>query len=207
MAIAVHADDDVFRSMAYGAPRTEDREWLRGDIEATAARLGRHAGEFIERARSRFESFDLRGLDRKLDAIKRKVRHGFDDDYIRPISKIGQYQHAGFNMQRWVMANEKARRLYHTDRLNGYSGDYVDNAPGKIGEDHLDYRKVMNGLCQFTEEGDEFFVQYSDAFDDEGREELTFTQQGTIRDVIWNNLEQIIAEGKDDPTDKNNGSL
>lgn len=207
MAIAVHADEDVFRSMMYGAPRSEDREFLRDHIESAAVRLGRGASEFVDRARSRFESFDLRALDRKLDAVKRKVRYGYDDDYIRPITKIGQFQQAGYNMQRFVMANTKARKLFHAGRLNGYSGDYDDVEPGRVGDRHHDYKVVMNGLVQFDADGNSFFEQFSDAFDSENREELTFSQQTTVRDVIWANLEAIIAEGKDDPTDKLNGSL
>lgn len=207
MAVAVYANDDVFRSLAYGAPRSEDREFLRDHIESAAARLGRGAADFVNRARDRFNSFDLRALDRKLDAIKRKVRHAFDDDTIRPMVRIGDFQQAGINRQRWIMANPKARRLWQAGRMRGYEGSYVDMHKGKIGDDHPDYQIVVNGLCRVKEDGSAIFEQFFDCYDEDGREEISFDQQTTIHDVIWANLEAIIAAGRDDPTDEDNGSL
>lgn len=207
MAIAVYADDNVFRALAYGSPRSEDRDYLRDHIEGAAARLGRSAGAFIDRARERFNSFDLRALDRKLDAVKRKVRHAFDEDTIRPMSRIGEFQQAGINRQRWLMTNVKARRLYNADRMYGWRDTYVDVEPGRIGEDQRDYRCVVNGIARTNAEGYRYFEQFFDVVDEDKREELKFDEQVTIMDVMWVNLEAIIAQGKDDPSDKANGSL
>ncbi len=207
MAIAIHANDDVFRAMQFGSPRSEDRSFLRDHIENVASRLGRGAEAFIEKAKARFDSFDLRALDRKLESIKRKVRYGYDDDIIRPMSSIGQYQQAGFNCQRWVMANAKVQRMRRDDRIFGYQDTFIDRYHGRVGEDNPDHCKVVNGLVQFHEDGSNSFVQFSDAYDDEGREELDFAQQTTIRDSIWANLEAIIAMGRDDPTSPDNNCL
>lgn len=207
MAIAVYADDNVFQALAYGAPRSEDREYLRDHIENAALRLGRSAGAFIERARERFNSFDLRALDRKLDAVKRKVRHAFDDDNIGPMSRIGEFQQAGINKQRWLMANVKARRLVHSDRMYGWRDSYIDVEPGRFGEAHHDYRCVVNGIARTNEEGHRYIEQFFDVYDEDMREELKFDDQTTILDDMWVNFEAIISEGKDDPSDKNNGSL
>lgn len=207
MAIAVYADDQVFRALAYGAPRSEDRDYLRDHIESAATRLGRTATAFVERARERFDSFDLRALDRKLDAIKRKVRHAFDDDNIRPMTRIGQFQQAGINQQRWLMANTKARRLVQQDRMFGWRGSYRDMEPGKIGDQHRDYRCVVNGIARNDEHGNRYFEQHFDVYDADYREELKFGDQTMIMDCMWANLEAIIAEGKDDPSDPDNGSL
>ena len=207
MAIAVYADDNVFRALAYGAPRSDDRDYLRDHIENAAVRLGRSAGAFIERARERFNSFDLRALDRKLDAVKRKVRHAFDDDDIAPMSRIGEFQQAGINRQRWLMANPKARRLVHQDRMFGWRDTYVDVEPGRFADDHRDYRQVVNGIARTNEEGHRIFEQFFDVYDEDMREELKFVDQTTILDSLWTNFEAIIAQGKDDPSDMDNGSL
>lgn len=207
MAIAVYADDNVFQALAYGAPRSDDREYLREHIEAAASRLGRTASAFVDRARERFNSFDLRALDRKLDAVKRKVRHAFDEDDIGPMSRIGEFQHAGFNKQRWLMANVKTRRLAHSDRMYGWRDTYIDVEPGRFGEAHRDYRQVVNGISRTDEHGHRFIEQFFDVYDEEKREELKFGDQTTIMDVMWVNLEAIIAQGKDDPSDPANGSL
>ena len=207
MAIAVYADDNVFRSLAYGSPKSEDRDFLRGHIESAAARLGKAGAAFIDRAKERFESFDLSALDRKLDALKRKVRHAFDDDNIGPMSKIGEFQQAGFNRQRWCMANVKARSLVQKDRMYGWRDTYLDVEKGRIGEQHSDYRKVINGLATTDEHGHTHHVEHFDCYDADYREELKFGDQTLIRDVMWANLEFYISQGTDDPSDPNNGSL
>jgi hypothetical protein len=207
MAIAVYADDQVFRALAYGSPRSEDRDYLRDHIESAAVRLGRTATAFIERSRERFESFDLRALDRKLDAIKRKVRHAFDDDQIRPMGRIGQFQQAGLNQQRWLMANVKARRLVHADRMFGWRDTYRDAEPTHVGDQHTDYRCVVNGIARSDEHGHRYFEQHFDVYDADYREELKFGDQTMIMDCMWANFEAIISDGKDDPSDPNNGSL
>lgn len=207
MAIAVYADDNVFRALAYGAPRSEDRDFLREHIEAAASRLGRTASAFVDRARERFDSFDLRALDRKLDAVKRKVRHAFDDDDIGPMTRIGQFQQAGINKQRWLMANVKARSLVQKDRMFGWRDTYRDVEPGMLGDRQYDYRCVVNGIAQNDEHGNRYIVQHLDVYDAEKREELKFGDQTMIMECMWANLEAIIEQGKDDPSDPNNGSL
>lgn len=207
MAIAVHADDDVFRSLVYGVPKSEDRDFLRGYIESAASRLGRGAEAFVAKARQRFESFDLRALDRKLESVTRKIRHGFDRDRIQPITKIGQYQHAGPTVQRWSLANPRVQRLLAAGRMNGWERTYSDPHRGKIGEDNPDYCKVVNGLARIDEHGHTKIVQYFNAYDADGREELNFREQVTIHDYMWSSMNAIIAQGQDDPTDEDNGSL
>lgn len=207
MAIAVYADDDTFRALAYGAPRSHDRDYLRDHIASAASRLGRTASAFIERAQQRFDSFDIHALDRKLDALGRKVRHAFDSDDIGPMIKIGEFQQAGILRQRWLMANPKARRLASQDRSWGFRDTYRDMEPGRIGELHSDYRKVTNGIAVSDAEGNTTIPQYFDAYDADYREELKFGDQTMIMQCMWANLEAIMADGKDDPLDPNNGSL
>lgn len=207
MAQAIYADDRLFRAMTFGAPKSDDRDFLRSYIEAGATRLGKNADSFLSRARERFESFDLVGLDRKLNAFARKVRHMFDDDYIRPMSRIGEFQQAGPSMQRWCMANQKMQRLARSGVANGWRDQYKDPYPNRSGEDHPDYQAVVNGLATVDEHGHSSYTQYFNVYDRDYREELTHYQQTTIRDVVWQNLEALLAAGGDDPSDPDNGSL
>jgi len=207
MAIAIYADDQEFGAMHYGLPRSEDRAAIRDRMENTARSFGLVGSEVYNRAISRFESFDFDRIERKIDALKRKVVHLFDNDSIRPMTHIGQFQQAGREQQRWLMANPRAKRLFEKDMMNGWRTEYVNVNPGRYGDDDPDYQQVMNGLAQIDKEGHEKYVQYLHLYDEDGRTELMFGQQTMIRDSMWANFESFLDEGLDDPSDPDNGSL
>ena len=51
------------------------------------------------------------------------------------------------------MAQPDIRSLYHKGHCDGYSDTYVDMEPGLVGEQHYDYRRVMDGVVEETETG------------------------------------------------------
>lgn len=207
MAIAIYADDMEFGAMHYGLPRSEDRAAIRRRLENTARSYGMAGSEMYDRAMSRFNSFDFEKIERKLDSLKRRITHLFDNDEIRPMSKIGEFQQAGPDQQRWIMANPRAKRLHEKDMINGYKGSYKSRYPGRIGDDDPDYQQVMHGLFNFDKDGNAVSTQYLHLLDDDGRTELTMGQQTTIRDSLWENFSAILDLGQDDPSDKDNSSL
>lgn len=207
MAIAIYADDREFGAMHYGLPRSEDRAAIRDRLENTARSFGLVGSDLYQRAVDRFNSFDFDGIERKIAALTRKVTHLFDKDGIRPMSRIGQFQQAGPDQQRWLMANPRAKRLFEKDMMYGWRDTYINRNPGRYADDDPDYQQVMHGLLQFDEHGHSHFVQYLHLIDEDGRTELRFDQQTTIRDSMWANFNSFLDEGLDDPSDENNGSL
>ncbi len=207
MAIAMYADDSEFRAIQYGMPRSEDRRAIRQRLEDTARQFGILDSDLYQRARERFDSFDFDRIERKVDALKRKVTHLFDKDEIRPMWRIGQFQQAGFEQARWLMANPRTQRLYEKDMIHGWRDFLTHDYNGRIGDDNPDYQEVVNGLVQYTEEGNAFFVEYPLLYDEDMRTQLTFGQQTTIRDSMWANFETFLDEGLDDPSSPENSSL
>lgn len=208
MAVAIYATDADYSVMRYGVPRSEDRASIRRRLESTARSHGLIGSEMYDRAVQRFDSFNFERIERKLDALKRKVSHLFDTDEVRMMHDIGDFQQAGPVLQRWIMANPRAKRLHEKDMIHGYkSSGYVPNYPGRYGHDDPDYQQVMHGLHYTDEEGNDVFTNYLHIVDDDGRTELTFGAQTTIRDSIWANFEAHLDAGMDDPTSPDNGSL
>lgn len=207
MAIAMYADESEFRSMHYGLPKSEDRAAIRSRLENTARSFGLMGSDLYNRAIERFESFDFDRIERKVDALKRKVTHLFDKDSIRPMSKIGQFQQAGPEQARWLMANPRAKQLFEKDMMNGWRSFLKHENRGRIGEDDPDYQEVTNGLLQFDEHGHSKFVEYLHLYDSDGRTQLTFADQVTIRDSMWANFNTFLDEGLDDPSCPDNSSL
>jgi hypothetical protein len=207
MAIAVYADDMEFDAMHHGIPDPEDREAILTRMESLAGRHGIREGGIFSRALERFRSFDFEKVERKLDSIGRRVRHMFDRDEIRPLSSIGQFQQAGPDLRRWIMANPRARRLHERGLISGYAKSGWKPYTKDIGEYDPDYQVVMDGLVQFDDDGNSFFEEFLHLRDMDNRSQLTFGQQTTIRDSIWNNFNAWLDRGLDDPSDEENGSL
>lgn len=207
MAIAIYASDSDFGAMHYGIPRAEDRAAIRRRMENTARSFGLVGSEMYERTMNRFNSFDFDRIERKLDALKRKVTHLFDRDEIRPMHLIGEFQQAGPDQQRWIMANPRASRLLEKGMINGYQGSYTPMYPGRHGEDNPDYQEVMHGIFHEDEKGELRNTQFLHIVDDDGRTQLRFGQQTTIQNSMWANFNTLLDLGLDDPSDKDNGSL
>ncbi|MNN50164.1 hypothetical protein D3C81_1647370 [compost metagenome] len=176
-------------------------------MENTARSFGLAGSDLYQKAVSRFESFDFDRIERKLDALKRKVTHLFDRDEIRPMFRIGQFQQAGPVQQRWLMANPRAQRLYEKDMMNGWRDTFINYFEGRYGEDNPDYQAVMDGLVVFNEEGGAVATQYLTIRDDDNRGPLRFSDQTLVKESMWGNFEAFLDAGLDDPSDKDNGSL
>jgi hypothetical protein len=206
MSNTASANADVFNAVLFGEQRSENRRFLQRHLEQASSTVTEHGRRFLDRARKTFESYDSASVSRSLRAIKRKLDHRFDLDDIRALRDMGALQNAGFKMQRWNMANPKVRQSWQRGRCHGYADTYVDMEPGALGETHTDYKKVMNGLPVTDDNGDTTWVQYFDALDENGDEELQHDQQLEVLETWdWQNAFQAL--GGDDSTDPANGSL
>lgn len=112
------------------------------------------------------------------------------------------------------MANQKVREMYHNQQLDGYADTYLDLAPGQRGEDHYDYRRVMDGVVQDCkiinaegEEEDSWMMSfYFEGELAEGDRKLDVTEVSHILST-WDAMQAILAAGEADPTNPFGGSL
>lgn len=205
MANLITGDNDIFNAYVSGRERVENRNFLARQWDRVSSVISDRGQKFMERAKNVFDAYDTDSIDRGLRAIKRRLDNRWGLNDITSLGTIGQLQTANAKMQRWLMANQKARRMWQKGRCNGFADSYVDLEPGLWGENHSDYRRVMNGIAQTDEDGNTCFVTYFDAIE-EGNEELTFSEQCDIL-RSWQALEDNLDANLDDPTDPANGAL
>ena len=81
---------------------------------------------------------------------------------------------------------------------------YVDVEPKRIGDDHYDYRRVMDGVMVITDDD-----WYAKCYVEELKEGDRDLSHGEKTDIIqtWSNLEYLIALNKEDPTSADGGFL
>jgi hypothetical protein len=205
MANLITGDDDLFNAYISGSERVENRNFLARQWEKVSSVVSERGKQFMQRTRDVFDSYDTDKVGRGLRAIKRRLSNRWGHNEIVSLGTIGELQNANVKMVRWLAANPRVRKEAHRGRCNGWSDSYVDLEPGLWGEQHTDYKRVMNGMAQTDEEGNTFFVTYFDAIED-GNEELIFDEQC---DIIrgWDLTNDCLDAHLDDPTDVNNGAL
>ncbi len=200
----------VFDALAYSQPHASTLRFLTSQFENATSALMNAGQAFVEQARQAFEQISGSHAMRTLRAAGRAIRNAWQLDEIRPMRDIGEFQHALPIMQRWIMAEPTTRKLYHQQRIDGYSDSYVDLEPGRIGEEHYDYRRVMDGILVVQETDDEEATTWTattymeELLPDDV--DLELDQQMDILKA-WDWLRAHIAQRGDDPTSRYNAAM
>jgi len=197
-------DNDGFDALLYGAQSVHPNtmRYMENQFNHVTGLLTDVGRRFSQETERVFEFFSSGESFRKARAILRNVGSLFKADDIRELTSISDFQTAGLEMQRWLMAEPDYRKLYHQQRCEGFSRTYIDRHPGRIGEDHYDYRRAMNGLfvpekVEGEEEEQYFVTEYFEELI-EGDRELELSEQVDIQ-TSWRNLRAFVAHGGEDP--------
>ncbi len=202
----IYGGNEAFDAIAFGQQNPNNQSFLSSFYSSPiVSAAGSFFGNFYDNARQRFEQFNSAEAMMIAKAALNQVRGFFQPNVIRTLRDITDFQVAGTTMQRWVMANPTVREMYHQQRCDGYSDTYVDAEPGKIGENHRDWRAVMTGMVQETDDGWKT-VQYVDEPIDGVETNLDFTDKVSIL-RSWLNADVYMAAAAKDPTSPWNTDL
>lgn len=197
---------DMFNARVYSENHPNTVNFIENQFQNASHAIATAGQQFMAQARERYETFNGSDAMRMARAAVRQLSSHWDRNVIRPLVNVPQLQQAPIVMQRYLMAEPTTRRAYHRQQCDGYSETYYDVQPGAVGEDHYDYRRVMNGMLQ--DEGDDDDWCYVEYLDDlhEGDRELHFEEQIDIRRSWVHQLDAMLAKG-DDPTSPWNSAL
>lgn len=210
MAQIIDGGGFMFDALAYGQAHPGTQGFLARQFEQTTNVLTDAGAAFMAQARDMYERLSGSTAARMLRAAGRSIRNFWQVDEIRPLREIGELQVAPPSMQRWIMAEPTVRALFHKQRLDGYSDTYVDVDPQGIGEDHYDYRRVMDGILVVNEdpesEGPEWTAtSYLDELLPDDRD-LSIEEQIDILQT-WEFAKDAIRRNREDPTSRYNADL
>jgi hypothetical protein len=196
---------EAFNYLVYGDDHPGTISYIEQQFSAVSNTLTDAGRAFMSSARERFESFHGSEAVRKGKAALRRTKMLFSPNTIRALTDISQLQEAPKVMQRYLMANKYARRKYFDQEIDGYSDSYVDLYPGQIGEDHYDYRRVMDGVVEDLvvsegEEGPDWKITHYVEDLVEGDRDLTCEEVSDIKNHAWNAIEIALREGAEDPS-------
>ncbi len=197
---------DLFDALVYGKPHPGTQNFIQTQMEQLSANMTDYGQQFYQSVQALYDRVGGSTAMRYAHAAKRAMGAVWQSNEIRPLTTMGEMQQAPPVMQRYIMANPTLRKWWQQQRIEGYADSYVDTDPGTLGEDHYDYRRVMNGVVVIDEEtGDWSATTYFDELLPED-EELLFEEQQDIIDS-WEHFKAAIKQGRSDPTSRWNADL
>jgi len=198
MAVIVNADPTALRHASSAGIFGATTEFLRNRIEQLS-NVGTVSQDFMQRAWSLYDQVHGSDMMRQIRSISQQFGNAFQIDGVRYLETLADFQTASLTMQRFVMANPVIRQMYLDFSADGYSETYTNVHGDVIGEDHSDYRLVMNGMLQEDEDGETFFRYYFEEQSEDDPIRLSTYDQFDILNS-WDNLKYLISKGKEDPT-------
>lgn len=201
----VDGGDVAWGAIAFGEQNPVNLNYFQNQLSNITSGLNDYAKSFYSEIGNIFDKFTNSEAVRNVRNALRGAANLFNNDIIKPLYEMEEFQTATLRMQRWIMANPVVRQAFIEQKCDGYSDTYVDLHPGKIMDQHYDYRRVMDGVVQFDEEGNDFYKHY---FEDllDGDKNLTFDEK---RDILqsWEIVEMFMRKGAEDPTSQYGANL
>ena len=196
---------DAWRSAVYGQNSASALAFLQSQYKQVGNYVNDATKKFYQASQQAFEHYNGAEAMRYARKVLTGLNITSDAQYVIPLNSVNDFQKASDTMQRWIMASPIVRDMYNRQRCDGYSDTYQDFDPGKTGEHLYDYRRAVNGLVQFKEDGNYQAVNYYEELRDNDRE-LDFGEQLAIAHT-WRVAEILMNFGKDDITSKSGESL
>lgn len=192
-------------AVAYGQQNPVNLGYFQQQLQNIGHGLNEQAQAFYKDAHQIYDKFTNSDAVRMMRSAMKSAATLFNDNIIRPLSHIDEFQNASYQMQRWNMANPAIRQLYIDQKCDGYSDTYIDNEPGKVGDQHYDYRRVMNDVVVVCEDGEEYYKTYYEDLLPNDRE-LTIDEKSDILST-WDIMNMFVKAMKEDPTSQYGAEL
>jgi hypothetical protein len=155
MAQVISGGNAAVHALLYGDTHPGTMNFFESQRGQGFRSLKETARTFMADAAQRFGFMASEATQNLIRNVRRTANWAWHGDFIRPLRTIDDLQLAPLSMIRFMMAEPFARRMYHNHQIAGYDEDYVDQQPGLIGDDHHEYRMVMDGIVQVDEQPDE----------------------------------------------------
>lgn len=200
MAINVYTSDspEIFNYLIHPEQNPLNQQYLDYQRQQSYGMLSEIGRKFYDASLEAYNTLANSFAVKAAKAMVRRIRNVFQADSVMSLETIEELQMAPPLMQRYIMANPVIRELHQEQRIDGYSDTYVDMYPKDKGEEHYDYRRVMNGVVKFEGEGEDSTWTFRNYLDElvEGDRELTAGEQADIIGV-WELAELFLEAGVD----------
>ncbi len=211
MAIVIEGGAPAADDMAFHRLPQQAYEFFEHSYNSISSKLTDVGRIHMDRVHEIVDRFENSEAMRYAKAAVRKTKSLWQVNAITELLTIAELQNPPRVQMKFLMAEPTIRRAYQQNRLEGYSGLYIDKTPDDHEMDLYEYRCVTDGMVIFDETPDENGdVSWSATSWCEDYEELTdeleFDQKADML-ISWTALKKHYEDGKEDPTSRYNASL
>lgn len=191
--VVTASGDTGFNALVYQQPNSGIIEYLQNSIGNAATKLGSAGSAFVNMANQRFEKFNSDSVITAAKAIASRLDGHLNPNVITAYSDDNIFNATPI-MRRYIMVQPNMWELNSNQACSAFDGMYQDIDPEVTSvEDHTLYKRVVNDMLEFDEDGNGQFVSYTDCNEEE---DLHFMDQLSIKDT-WDTVSNLIAEGID----------
>ena len=203
-ANVIHGSEVEFNALLYPQLHQNTLNYIQNGIAQLSNTLVGKGNQLFDYAKQKY--MEINSHANKIRAMNALAasQNVKNENIIYEIKSIESCRQATLTMQRWVMAEPTIRKMYHDQRCDGFSNTYIDLEPGKVGEQHYDYRRVMTGVVNYESE-DHITNTYLEDLRD-GDRDLESIEQLSILNS-WEITRLAVAMMNEDPTDPLGGTL
>ncbi len=186
-----------------------NQDYFRTQVASFSNTLTDYGKKFMEASKAIYEEINDSNAIRLAKAALKHVVNPIHPNQIVDLTTIEEMQCAQPMMQRFIMADIATRQMYHRNLIDGYSDTYVDNAPGKVGLEHYDYRRVIEDIIMDGEDADGNYEWGVHVFgeDIDPEDKVLTLDEKVIILRIWERLGASMMSGKEDPTNPWGGKI
>jgi len=196
----VNGGPEAFSALLYEAPNENMLNYLNTQMANAAEALAGTYNSFLDNARSIYNKFNSTEAINAAKAVIMSNSVHLSDTQVLSLT-AETLKNANYVMQQYIMANPEVNKLHNDNMCYGFAETYYDEEPEVTGTDRNDYRRVMDGVLDITEE--EPVVVYYTCGDD--HDDLVAMDTFSILDT-WEAIEQALADDID-PTSPDGDEL
>jgi len=157
-----------------------------------------------EEQRADAQSYIRDGIRNRIEQLNHMARGWYSGSMINRLDTIEDFMNSNVQSQRYIMANPRVRQLRRDMLCNGFYDTYDDEDPNaRTPEDHIDYRRAMDGVVVFGKD-DEARVRHYSSTDDEEPSLTALTRH--IIQMNWGRANYFLDQ-KIDPTNRTGGKI
>lgn len=199
---------DTFDFLIFPEQHQKSQNYIFQQLSSYVPTLTDVGRKFMETSKSIYDKFNDSNVIKMAKATLRAAKGIMQPNLIRHLHTLEDIQSAQPVMQRYIMAQPDLRQVYLEQRCDGYSDTYVDLHPGHVGEEHYDYRRVMDHVVVETvdKDGNDIWCVKSYAEDlIEGDRELTHDEKVDVL-LTWDSVKAYL-DSRNDPTNIFGGQI
>lgn len=196
----VNGGSDAFSALLYEAPSESMLNYINTQMTNSAIALGNTYSSFLNNAKALYNKFNSTEAINAAKAIIMSNGIHLSDTQVMALT-VDTLKNANYVMQQYIISHPKVNKLYNDNMCYGFAESFYDNEPGVNGTDRNDYRRVMDGVLDITE--DEPVVVYYTSGDEQ--DDLVAMDTFSILDT-WEAIEMALAKDID-PTSPDGDEL